>query len=46
MYNRRRDQAWLFKEKGAEDPKEKVVPTAKKAPAPLANKEIKDEEPR
>ncbi len=45
-YNRRRDQSWLFKEKSKEDPKEEVKPQPVAAPAPLANKNIQDDEPR
>tara|TARA_R100000278_G_C5332262_1_gene115156 strand:+ start:156 stop:389 length:234 start_codon:yes stop_codon:yes gene_type:complete len=43
-YNRRRDQSFLFKEKGLEDPKEEVKAAPETAEAPLANKQIKDED--
>lgn len=45
-YNRRRDQSWLFKEKDKEDPKEDVEAQPVSAPAPNANKDIHDDEPR
>jgi len=44
-YNRRRDQTWLFKEKGKEDPKEDVKAFTETAPAPEANKDIHDDKP-